>query len=330
MATNQSVSFLPPRIVSDICWPSSRIAIVHSNMCSGRALSLFDRPLARAGKWRGARGRPTHAVWRNWRARCRRAGCRRPVARPGRATLAIASAFGQGRRQGYGPDLLRTAHGHARHWTGRAAGQSRQRQPAHKCSAGELPSAAAAPRIPPSSAPTILGFAEKVRGRGRPLRCGPAQARCLDRREEPNPGARPRSRACRSSPEECGTMTHDYGRNGTTTLFAAPRIYRRNRDPDAALRDVFATRSSFASSTPSRHAGLPETGKSSTPSSTTIAAHKQPNVLRWLAGRPRWTFRHYSGLGLVKLCAVEGFFSAITRHARSNAVPSTPSTICGT
>jgi hypothetical protein len=49
-----SVSFLAPRILS-VCWPSSRIAIVRSNMCSGRALSFIRPTACPCGKWRGAR-----------------------------------------------------------------------------------------------------------------------------------------------------------------------------------------------------------------------------------------------------------------------------------
>ena len=43
------------------------------------------------------------------------------------------------------------------------------------------------------------------------------------------------------------------------------------------------------------------------------AAHKQPNVLKWLADHPRWTF-HSTPTSASWLNAVEGFFSAITRR----------------
>ena len=43
------------------------------------------------------------------------------------------------------------------------------------------------------------------------------------------------------------------------------------------------------------------------------AAHKQPNVLKWLADHPRWTF-HFTPTSASWLNAVEGFFSAITRR----------------
>src|SRR5258708_2447537 len=43
------------------------------------------------------------------------------------------------------------------------------------------------------------------------------------------------------------------------------------------------------------------------------AAHKQPNVLKWLADHPRWMF-HFTPTSASWLNAVEGFFSAITRR----------------
>ena len=43
------------------------------------------------------------------------------------------------------------------------------------------------------------------------------------------------------------------------------------------------------------------------------AAHKQPNVLKWIADHPRWTF-HFTPTSASWLNAVEGFFSAITRR----------------
>jgi transposase len=42
------------------------------------------------------------------------------------------------------------------------------------------------------------------------------------------------------------------------------------------------------------------------------ATHKHPNVLKWLAAHPRWTF-HFTPTSASWLNAVEGFFSTITR-----------------
>src|ERR1700704_2599050 len=41
------------------------------------------------------------------------------------------------------------------------------------------------------------------------------------------------------------------------------------------------------------------------------ATHKHPNVLKWLAAHPRWTF-HFTPTSASWLNAVEGFFSTIT------------------
>ena len=63
----------------------------------------------------------------------------------------------------------------------------------------------------------------------------------------------------------CGTMAHDYTRNGTTTLFAALDVLEGT--VVGRSRSAIGTRSSSASSTPSRPRYRP--AKSSTSSSTT-------------------------------------------------------------
>jgi transposase len=72
-------------------------------------------------------------------------------------------------------------------------------------------------------------------------------------------------------------MTHDYKRNGTTTLFAALNIL------DGSV-DNYAT-------------------------------HKHPNVKQWLADHPRWVF-HFTPTSASWLNAVEGFFSIIITRRR--------------
>ena len=54
-------------------------------------------------------------------------------------------------------------------------------------------------------------------------------------------------------------------------------------------------------------------GKSFTPIVNDYAAHKQPNVLKWQADHPRWTF-HFTPTSASWLNAVGGFLSAITRR----------------
>jgi transposase len=110
-------------------------------------------------------------------------------------------------------------------------------------------------------------------------------------------------------PGKAGTMTHDYVRNGTTTLFAAldvldgtviSRCMQRHRHQEfirflnAVERAVPAGRLI--------HAILDN-----------YAAHKHPKVLRWLARHPRWVF-HFTPTSGSWLNAVETFFSALTRR----------------
>jgi hypothetical protein len=60
---------------------------------------------------------------------------------------------------------------------------------------------------------------------GRAL-CRSAVAHCcpFGRREEPDPGARPNPARSADEKGRAGTMTHDYKRNGATTLFAAMNV----------------------------------------------------------------------------------------------------------
>jgi transposase len=98
------------------------------------------------------------------------------------------------------------------------------------------------------------------------------------------------------------TMTHDYKRNGTTTLFAAMNVLdgtvigrnmQRHRHQEfirflnAVEREVRAGRTI--------HAIIDN-----------YAAHKHPTVRRWLARHPRWTF-HFTPTSASWLNAVEGF-----------------------
>jgi transposase len=110
-------------------------------------------------------------------------------------------------------------------------------------------------------------------------------------------------------PGKCATMTHDYKRNGTTTLFAAlnvldgtvlGRCMKRHRHQEfikflnAVERTVPAGKII--------HAILDNYG-----------THKHPKVDKWLANHPRWVF-HFTPTSASWLNAVEGFFSVITRR----------------
>ena len=109
-------------------------------------------------------------------------------------------------------------------------------------------------------------------------------------------------------PGRCGTMTHDYKRHGTTTLFAAlnvldgtviGRCMQRHRHEEfirflnAVEREVPA-------------------GKLIEAVVDNYATHKHPKVKAWLARHPRWTF-HFTPTSGSWLNAVENFFSALTR-----------------
>ncbi len=108
-------------------------------------------------------------------------------------------------------------------------------------------------------------------------------------------------------PGRCGTMTHDYKRHGTTTLFAAlnvldgtvigqcmPRhrhqefirfLNRINRETPAGL-DLHLIVDNYAT-------------------------HKHPKVRAWLVRHPRFHF-HFTPTSASWLNAVEGFFAKLT------------------
>ena len=110
-------------------------------------------------------------------------------------------------------------------------------------------------------------------------------------------------------PGRAGTMTHDYKRNGTTTLFAAlnvldgtvvGRCMQRHRHQEL-LRFLNAIEREIPA------------GKVIHVILDNYAAHKHPNVRKWLARHPRWTF-HFTPTSCSWLNAVEGFFARLTRR----------------
>ena len=110
-------------------------------------------------------------------------------------------------------------------------------------------------------------------------------------------------------PGKCGTMTHDYKRHGTTTLFAAldvlegtviGRCMQRHRH-----QEFIRFLNTIERAVPA--------GKMIHAILDNYAAHKQPNVLKWLGRHPRWTF-HFTPTSGSWLNAVETFFSALTRQ----------------
>jgi len=112
-----------------------------------------------------------------------------------------------------------------------------------------------------------------------------------------------------------GTMTHDYKRHGTTTLFAAMNVLdgavigrnmQRHRHQEfirflnAVEREVPAGKTV--------HAILDN-----------YAAHKHPAVRKWLVRNPRWTF-HFTPTSASWLNAVEGFFATLTKRRLKRGV----------
>ena len=112
-----------------------------------------------------------------------------------------------------------------------------------------------------------------------------------------------------------GTMTHDYKRNGTTTLFAALNILdgtvigrnmqqHRHQEFIRFLNTINAS----VSADKAVHVILDN-----------YAAHKHPKVRAWLDRHPRFTF-HFTPTSCSWLNAVEGFFTKLTKRRLKRGV----------
>jgi transposase len=110
-------------------------------------------------------------------------------------------------------------------------------------------------------------------------------------------------------PGKCGTMTHDYKRNGTTTLFAALNVL----DGTVLGRCMQRHRhQEFLRFLNQVEAAVPA-GKLIHAVMDNYGTHKHPKVMAWLERHPRWTF-HFTPTSGSWLNAVETFFSALTRR----------------
>ncbi len=106
-----------------------------------------------------------------------------------------------------------------------------------------------------------------------------------------------------------GTMTHDYKRHGTTTLFAALNVL----DGTVIGRNMQRHRhQEFIRFLNAVEAQVP-IGKVIHAIVDNYATHKHPKVIAWLARHPRWTF-HFTPTSASWLNAVEGFFATLTRR----------------
>ena len=116
-------------------------------------------------------------------------------------------------------------------------------------------------------------------------------------------------------PGKCGTMTHDYKRNGTTTLFAAMNIL----DGTVVGRCMSShTHKEFIKFLNTVERAVPA-GKIIHAIADNYGTHKHPKVKKWLVEHPRWVF-HFTPTSASWLNAVENFFSILTRRRLKRGV----------
>jgi transposase len=110
-------------------------------------------------------------------------------------------------------------------------------------------------------------------------------------------------------PGKAGTMTHDYVRHGTTTLFAALNVLDGTVIGRCMARHRHQEFLRFLNTV---EAAVPA-GKLVHCILDNYGSHKHPKVVAWLERHPRWTF-HFTPTSGSWLNAVETFFSALTRR----------------
>jgi transposase len=125
-------------------------------------------------------------------------------------------------------------------------------------------------------------------------------------------------------PGKWGTMTHDYKRNGTTTLFAALNVLDGTVVGRCMLQH---THKEFIKFLNAVERAVPA-GKVIHAIADNYATHKHPNVMTWLTDHPRWKF-HFTPTSASWLNAVEGS-SRPSRDEKSAAASSNPSPSCKT
>jgi len=107
----------------------------------------------------------------------------------------------------------------------------------------------------------------------------------------------------------CGTMTHDYKRNGTTTLFAALNVL------DGTVLSMCDDRhrhQEWLKFLKGIERAMPE-GKEIHLIADNYATHKHPKVRKWLAKRPRFHM-HFTPTSSSWLNMVERFFRDLTER----------------
>jgi transposase len=285
-------------IIGDRNRPQKHVQRARIVLLSGDRL-----PVQEVSRLSGA-SRPS--VWR-WQRRFAEAGVdgllRDKTRKPGKvplppATIAKVLALPCGE-----------APGEATHWTGRMVAK------ATGVSLSAVQRLWAANRLQPHRIRTFKksndpAFAEKVEDVVGLYMSPPAHAVVVSIDEKSQIQALDRTQpGLPLKPGKCGTMTHDYKRNGTTTLFAALNIL----DGTVVGRCMpNHTHAEFIKFLNAVERAVPA-GKIIHAIADNYATHKHPRVKEWLADHPRWVF-HFTPTSGSWLNAVEGFFSVITRR----------------
>jgi transposase len=106
-----------------------------------------------------------------------------------------------------------------------------------------------------------------------------------------------------------GTMTHDYVRHGTTTLFAAMNVLDGSIIGQCMARHRHQEFIRFLNRV---EAAVPA-GKLVHAILDNYGSHKHPKVQAWLTRHPRWIF-HFTPTSCSWVNAVETFFATLTRR----------------
>ena len=116
-------------------------------------------------------------------------------------------------------------------------------------------------------------------------------------------------------PGRCGTLTHDYKRNGTTTLFAALDVLEGKVIGQCMQRHRHQEFIRFLNAI---EAKVPA-GKMVHVILDNYATHKHPKVMAWLTRHPRFVF-HFTPTSCSWLNAVESFFAKLTKRRLKRGV----------
>ena len=115
----------------------------------------------------------------------------------------------------------------------------------------------------------------------------------------------------------CGTMTHDYKRHGTTTLFAALDVLDGKVIGQCMARHRHQEFIRFLNKINRETAA----GRELHLIVDNYATHKHPQVRAWLERHPRFHF-HFTPTSASWLNAVEGFFAKLTKQRQTGAASS--------